>query len=459
MPNPSTHPGVLNGKTIMRFAHAFESGGGTERYLDDLDRTLLDRNAMTVIRLHLTCDPSPRGPTEESIGLGRLVHIPLPIISSRNPGSIPEKRSLPSRLKRRLRDGLLYNPLVWGLVGARWAVSRRLPREPGQAVGAGIAAGGLLRTRKVDLVMLHFFGGADADEVVTEARRFRVPFAVLNHYSNDRFLNLAIRKHAMLADGVAGVNGLDVPGYVRRRFINLSDGIDTGFFHRSRAQPLENPPPHPIILLPARVVREKGQLDLLRVASLLRQSGIECCLAFAGRVDASGFVEELRREIARAGLTECVRFLGDLGVEELRDWYAASAVVAFPTYHHEGLGRVVIEAQAMETPVVAYATGGVPEGIAPGKTGHLLPTGDISGFAECLRELLISPSLQASIGTRGRKAAEERFSLPALADRHERFYSQVIGKSKAVGERNSASQKDHVNPLNLTSPCLRISRS
>jgi glycosyltransferase involved in cell wall biosynthesis len=174
------------------------------------------------------------------------------------------------------------------------------------------------------------------------------------------------------------------------------------------------------------VTREKGQLDLVRAAAALRREGVNCTLALAGRVDSSAFVDELKAEIAREGLEQRVLFLGNLTVEELRDWYAASAAVAFPTYHHEGLGRVIIEAQAMETPVVAYATGGVAEGIESGRTGFLLATGDVAGLTARLRDLLAAPALGASLGARGRAVAEGHFSLAALAGRHEAFYSRVI---------------------------------
>jgi len=427
----------LAGSTILRFAHAFESGGGTERYLDDLDRELLRRNAMTIVRLHLTRQLPSKGQTEERVGQGSLVRVPLPVHPAPESSAMPRGRSFPSQLKQQARDRVLYHPLVWRAVGANWAARLRLPPKPGQAIGAGAAASEALRSRRIDLVMLHFFGGADADEVVAETRRAGVPFAVLNHYSNDRFLHLPIRKHAMLADGVAGVNGLEVPGYIRNRFVNLSDGIDTQFFRRAHAQAPAIRLALPIVLLPARIIREKGQLDLVKAASSLRRSGVECCLAFAGRADSSEFVAELRREIDRAGMTADVQFLGDLSPSELRDWYAASAVVALPTYHHEGLGRVLLEAQAMGSPVVAYATGGVAEAFAPGHTGFLLPTGDIVGLANRLRQLLASPLLCASMGARGREAAENQFSLAALAERHERFYHQVITAFKA-GQRINA---------------------
>lgn len=429
-------PQSLDGRTILRFAHAFESGGGTERYLDDLDRALLERNAMTVVRLHLTRRPVPAPPSEQKIGRGTLICVPL-AVAAENRGSSrgePPENSLRFRLKQAVRDWVLYNPVVWPIFGAKWTRRLTLPRQPGQAIGAGRAAAQQLQSRQVDLAILHYFGGADADEVLAATQAAGVPVGLLNHYSNDRFLHLAIRKHTMAANGIAGVNGLGLPRYVKKCFANLSDGIDTDFFRRTLAAPLPHPPSYPVILLPARVVREKGQLDLVRAVSTLRKSGVECGIAFAGRVDSSDFVTELKREIAGAGMADCVRFLGDLTVAELRDWYAACTIMAFPTYHHEGLGRVIVEAQAMETPVIAYATGGVAEAIEHGKTGYLLRTGDLAGLTRYLRELLHSPQQRTALGAEGRTVAEQRFSLAALAARHEQFYAQVISDFRGASQ-------------------------
>ena len=423
--------GILDGYAVLRFAHAFESGGGTERYLDDLDHSLLTRNVMQIVRIYLTRDLHYITRTEQKIGRGTLVRVRLPIYPGNDDGN-NDNEWFRFRLKQRLRDQVLYNPLVWTTFGARWTASYRLSHRPGQALGAGDAAADVLRNHHIDLVMLHFFGGADADEVMVESQKAGVPIALLNHYSNDRFLHLAVRKHAMQADLVAESTDWKCHTTCATASRNLSDGIDTAFFQRSNSRPLSDPPPHPIVLLPGRVVREKGQMDLIRAAALLRQSGVKCSLAFAGRINSSCFVHELHQAIARMGMNRQVHFLGELNVEELRDWYAASAVIAFPTYHDEGLGRVIVEAQAMSVPVVAYATGGVPEGIRSGHTGYLVPTGDIRGFADRLRELLASPFLRSSLGTNGRQTAETRFSLAALADRHERFYSQIIKASKVA---------------------------
>ena len=170
-PNRMNKSGRLDNVTVLRFAHAFESGGGTERYLDDLDQTLLQRNAMTIVRLHLTRRPAPCDPVETSLGRGRLIRVPLPILNKNGISSPPDEHSLRFHLKRGLRDWVIYNPLVWRAGGARWTASRQLPPQPGQAIGAGVAAAKVFRTRRVDLVMMHFFGGADADEVLTATGR------------------------------------------------------------------------------------------------------------------------------------------------------------------------------------------------------------------------------------------------------------------------------------------------
>jgi len=81
----------------------------------------------------------------------------------------------------------------------------------------------------------------------------------------------------------------------------------------------------------------------------------------------------------------------------------------------------------------------VAEGIDSGKTGYLLRTGDIAGLTNRLKELLTSAALRSTMGTNGRHTAETRFSLAALADRHERFYVQVIATSKKPNSRSVAN--------------------
>ncbi len=423
----ATGGGALDGFTLLRFAHAFESGGGMERLLEDLDGVLLERNAMTIVRLHIASDRTHLEERTVARGRGRLVLAPLPLPEGEGVQLAPDQEVNTRSLKERFRDRVLYHPLVWAAGLERLILRRPLPRRTGQVVGAGAKAAEMFARFPVNLSLLHFFGGSDADEIVAEARRHGIPFALQNHSENRRYLHLSVRKHATLANAVAGVNGLDVPAYVAGRFRNLADGIDTDFFRREAARPVPSAPTAPMILLPARVVRPKGHLDLVAAAARLRDAGVAFSVGFAGRVESSQFVEELRGEIVRAGLVEHVHFLGALSTDALRDWYAASTVVTLPTSHHEGLGRVIVEAQAMETPVVAYATGGTPEAIVDGTTGYLVRTGDVDGLTQKLAHLLAHPDERRRMGRAGRQAAETRYSLAAVAARHEAFYLELTG--------------------------------
>ncbi len=431
VPANSFPPGTLGGRTIVRFAHAIETGGGVELYLDDLDRTLLARNAVTIIRLYIG-NSSPRfDQHKEAIGLGPLVRIPLPLPVGEVPQMTPDTELPGIPWRRPVRDWVLYNPSVWQRFKKRRLASWKIPKRAGEVVGAGRTIAELMLQHRVDLIMLHFFGSADADEIVREARISGMPFAVLNHFSNDRFLNLSLRKHAMLASGVAGVNCLGLPRFVRKGFCNLSDGIDTDFFRLSNASRPPGVPVLPLVLLPARVVRSKGHLDRVKAAAALRRDGIGFAIGFAGRADSLSFTDVLRRAIDQFGMADHVHFFGELSVGQLRCLYSTSSAVALPTSNHEGLPRANLEAQAMQVPIIAYATGGVPEGIRSGETGYLLKTGDIEGLSLRLRELLTDAGKGKEMGEAGRRWVEERFSLGALAQRHEQFYIRVIATRRA----------------------------
>jgi len=435
MNDVTTTRGTLSGLTIFRFVHAFASGGGMERIMEDLDQILLSRNAMTIIRMYIASSTSEHERVELR-GQGRLILIPLPLPEGESTQIASDQNEKESPLIRAFRDRVLYHPLIWSLGFKQFLLHRRLPRRKGQVVGAGARFSELCRAHKIDLCMMHFFGGSDADEVMEAARSQQIPVALENHFANDRFMHLSIRKHVLLADGISGMNGLDVPAYLQKRFVNLADGIDTTCFDRRNASPPPSAPKCPIIFLPARIVRPKGQLDLVRAAARLRSRGLDFQLAFAGRVESTSFLNELKLEITRHGLTDRIRFLGVLGPEALRDWYSVSTVMAFPTYHHEGLGRIIVEAQAMQVPVVAYATGGVSEGVINGKTGFLVTTGDIETFTNKIELLLRDPERCQQMGAAGRGFVVDRYSLDALADRHERFYTQIIAsRSQAAGER------------------------
>jgi glycosyltransferase involved in cell wall biosynthesis len=427
-PPTSKHPapGSLDGLSVFRFAHAFETGGGVERILEDLDLGLLERHALKIVRLHLATTDSPAQPRTLPVGRGTLVLHPvrLPPGGKEKMAEVAAETSSPWR--GWIRERLLGQRLLWHLAFGPYARRRRLPARPGEIDGAGEQFRALHREHRFDLCLLHFFGGADADEIITAARAAGVPIGLINHFANDRLLHLAIRRHEELADGIGSVTGQDIPAYLRGRLVNLGDGIDLTCFDPAAARPPADLPAHPVLFLPARLLRTKGQLDLVRAARQLHDQGLPVTVAFAGREDSQAFVGELRREVTRLRLEPHVRFLGQLSAQEIRGWFHASLATVFPTYHPEGLPRVTLESQAMHTPVVAYATGGIAEGIEQGKTGFLVPTGDLQGLVTAVARLLQEPGLRARMGEAGRRRVEADFTVAAMCRRHEDFYRALL---------------------------------
>lgn len=104
---------------------------------------------------------------------------------------------------------------------------------------------------------------------------------------------------------------------------------------------------------------------------------------------------------ATAGVAQHVLFLGKVSEEELAAAYQAAQVHVFPIRalpnDPEGFGMVAIEAAAHGLPTVAYATGGVPDAVAHGQSGYLVPPGDAAAFADAVLRLLDAPMDEAGI--------------------------------------------------------------
>jgi SAM-dependent methyltransferase len=98
----------------------------------------------------------------------------------------------------------------------------------------------------------------------------------------------------------------------------------------------------------------------------------------------------------------------------------------------EGFPRSILEAMRAGLPVVASDVGGVQESVVDGTTGYVIPRGDTVRLRECLRKLITSAELRASMGAAGRARYEDKFTFDRLVERTTKVYESVLGKEKAA---------------------------
>ncbi len=136
------------------------------------------------------------------------------------------------------------------------------------------------------------------------------------------------------------------------------------------------------------------------------------------------------------GIADLVRFVPPVDRETLADWYAAATLVCVPSYN-ESFGLVGIEAQAVGTPVVAAAVGGLTTVVRDGVTGLLVRGHDPADYARAIRRFVDEPGLRERLGAAALDHARE-FAWERTADRtlaaYERAATLLRADQDVVGE-------------------------
>jgi glycosyltransferase involved in cell wall biosynthesis len=120
-------------------------------------------------------------------------------------------------------------------------------------------------------------------------------------------------------------------------------------------------------------------------------------------------------------------FHGAVKQHDLPAFYHRAAAVVVPSTD-EGLGLVAVEAQLCETPVVAFASGGLPDVIQHDRTGILVEDPSAAALASAVESLLARPDRGATLGVAGRLHALATFSPESVARRYADIYRSVIGR-------------------------------
>jgi D-inositol-3-phosphate glycosyltransferase len=190
-----------------------------------------------------------------------------------------------------------------------------------------------------------------------------------------------------------------------------------------------------VLLFVGRIQPLKAPDVLLRAAdALLRRDPSRrsrLVVAVVGGPSGSGLEHPTAlADLADAlGISDVVRFVPPVHRDELADWYAAATLVCVPSYN-ESFGLVAVEAQAVGTPVVAAAVGGLPTAVADGRSGILVDGHDPEDYARVFARIIDAPGLRAALSV-GAIAQAADFSWDRTADATLQVYARAVDRMSA----------------------------
>lgn len=140
--------------------------------------------------------------------------------------------------------------------------------------------------------------------------------------------------------------------------------------------------------------------------------------------DQQIFARGLRARVEAAGLQQRVRFLGELPIAEVPRWYQRISIYAF-TSRNEGFGLTLLEAMASGNALVAARAGAATQLVVDGRTGILVPAGDVDALVAALEPLMRDPDQAAVMGRRARDRAVDDFGVDSEARAIAAFYEKA----------------------------------
>ena len=195
-------------------------------------------------------------------------------------------------------------------------------------------------------------------------------------------------------------------GVSRSKCHLIHNGIDTEEFQKASARSAGSRGSDSVSLgAMGRLADEKGFDLLMRATDVLLQEGKTISLRIAGDGPARGRLEELRHSIGRNGE---IQLLGH--VSDVKAFYRDLDLFVLSSLR-EGLPNVLLEAMAMEVPVVATRVAGVPSLIRDGENGLLVESGSVDALVRGIRRLLDNPPWRRQLAEAARKTIGQSYGF------------------------------------------------
>ena len=390
--NPSTgNATVKGGGPVVLQVVPRLIAGGAERGAVDIAAALVAARGTAIVA-------SEGGPMERELKRAGAVHVTLPL-SSKNP----------------------------------WVMYRNVER---------LAA--LVRKYGVDLI--HARSRAPAWSAAAAARRAGCRFVTTFHGAYRFGSEIKRRYNAIMVAGDRVIaNSEFIARHIREnykvdpaRIRLIRRGVDLGLFDTERvsaermiqlATRWRLPDGVPVVILPGRLTRLKGQPLLIDALAELGDLPFRCLLV-GSDFGRAAYRAELERQAARRGLSDRVHLPGQC--DDMPAAYMLADVAVCASTTPEAFGRVIAEAQAMGCPVVASAHGGAREQVLEGRTAFLFEPGNAHALAAAIRHALeLDAAARERLSREARAHARANFSRDQMCAATLAVYREILRAAEA----------------------------
>lgn len=389
---------------------------------------------------------------DREITMLRKMGVPLRILSIRQPWTKLSPQ------QERLREGVTYLlPVNWlALLGShihfplrkpgrffgtlRYLLTRPHPSLKARLMtllhfGEGVYAAYLMRQNPGEHLHAHFIDRA-ATVALVMSRLLDIPYSVTAH-ATDIYVNPVLLREKLASAKFVSTctaynrsylsqfgkdlfnhklvciyHGLELEHYVKEQRASPSMSLIPITGSSLHSVPEQDAGPGwPVILSVGQLKERKGLSFLIEACRSLQDRGIQ----FECRIIGEGPLRPaLEAQIRQLGLDEMVKLYGALPHEAVIEQYKQATIFALPAIQgtdgdRDGIPNVILEALAMELPVISTRHSGVPEVVEDGVNGLLVPPEDAQALAGALEQLIRSPDTRQQFGRVGRQIVAERF--------------------------------------------------
>ncbi|HUX06205.1 MAG TPA: glycosyltransferase [Acidobacteriota bacterium] len=334
-----------------------------------------------------------------------------------------------------------YFGSLWRYVLASGEPFRSRMRALQQFLVAPFAA---LRFRRAGVEHIHaHFAHSPGGIAMMAARLLGITFSMTIH-SYDLYVEKSLLPQKLASAAfIATVSEYNVrnltawyPQETRSKLHVVRCGVDPEIFV-PRPQPRSD---KPVILGIGRLVELKGFHTLIEAVAILRSRGINVQCYIAGEGPEK---ERLEAMSAQLGLEAGVHLLGKVLQSDLQQYFRRAAVFALPSCvreYQDNIPVVLIEAMAMEIPVVSTNISAIPELVRDGSTGLLVEPENPTQLADALATLLTERESAVELGRAARKLVSDEFNVHVSAGRLKRLFEACAGVDAAGATADTESQ-------------------